>query len=364
MLKIEDVTRRWSPSFALRNVNLHIGRGEFFVLLGPSGAGKTLLLELIAGFHRINSGRIHIGRRDVTALPPEKRNVGFVYQDQMLFPHKTVRQNIAYGLNVRGADRDTVAASVERLARMLHVDAILDHPSTQLSIGQKQRVCLARALAIEPDLLLLDEPFSALDAPLKKTLCLELKRLHGEMGLTALHVTHDRAEAQMLGQRIGVIQNGRIQQVGVERSVFDTPDTHFVAEFTGGTNIYTGHAREAGDLVEFTNGPLTLVTTHRLTGPCKALVRPENIIISREPIHTSARNQIAGTVESVARHGDLCDVTLQVGDAAPDPSEPGADRITCVITPLSVQELGIEPGVQAFFSFKVGSVHLFQEETA
>ena len=241
MLELHNINKAWG-AFKLQDIELSIPRGQFFVLLGPSGAGKTLLLELIAGFHRPDSGSIRIGGKDVTTLPPEKRNIGFVYQDQMLFPHKTVRRNVLYGLEVRGARKAAAHERLSSLAAMLRLEPLMDRPVAALSGGEKQRVSLARALAISPDLLLLDEPFSSLDTPVKHDLWGELKDLQRQTGITILHVTHERAEALALGQRIGVIQSGQIRQVGPSLSVFERPNSHFVAGFTGGKNIYSGGA--------------------------------------------------------------------------------------------------------------------------
>jgi len=353
VLELENVSKKWSAAFSHHGINLAVGDGEFFVLLGPSGAGKSLLLELIAGFHSPDAGRIRIRGRDVTSLPPEKRNVGLVFQDQALFPHMTVRENIAYGLKGRVAGREAAAERTDRAAAMLRIEALLDRPSDLLSAGQRQRVALARALAIQPDLLLLDEPFSSLDPPLRQDLWREMKALHEKTGVTILHVTHDRGEAAVLGRRVAIIRNGRIEQVGADWSVFDEPVNQFVAEFTGGRNIYAGEARVAGEDCEFTSGSLTIVCVHNLHGLCKALIRPENIILSREPIHTSARNQFHCVVESLLSLGDVCEVTGRFGE----------HRMTSVVTARSVQDLLIAPGTPLYFSFKASSVHLFRDTT-
>jgi len=351
VLKLEGISRTWG-AFQLRDVNLEVMQGELFVLLGPSGAGKTLLLELIAGFYRPDTGRIYINGRDVTALSPERRNIGFVYQDQMLFPHRNVRQNMAYGLEVRGIKKDFAAQRLARLAALLRLERLMDRPAAALSGGEKQRVCIARALAIEPDLLLLDEPLSSLDPPERQRLWDDLRVLHAQTRITTIHVTHERAEATALAQRIGVLEAGRIRQVGTDHSVFQKPNSHFVAEFTGGTNIYCGRARSDERLTRFDCDGLSLLSTCRLEGPCKAMIRPENIIVSRKPVRTSARNQLAGTVESVNRRGEVWEVTGRFGNQS----------MSCIVTPQSLEELGIAPGVRVCFSFKAGNVHLFGDE--
>jgi molybdopterin-binding protein len=351
VLRVHNVSRSWG-SFGLRGINLEVAAGELFVLLGPSGAGKSRLLDLIAGFERPESGSIHIAGRDVTALPPERRNVGFVCQTPMLFPHMTVRSNISYGLAVRGVRGPVARERMETLAAELRVGPLMDRQVDGLSGGERQRIALARALAVEPDLLLLDEPFSSLDPPVKHGLWDALKGLQRSAAVTTVLVTHDRAEALALGERIGIMAAGRIEQTGGDLGVFERPVSHFVAQFTGGTNIYAGQAVPDGSLTVFESGSLRLVSTRRARGACKAVVRPENIVVSCAPARTSARNQLCGQVESVTRRGEVFEVAGRFG----------GQRMTSIITPQSVEDLGIVPGARVFFSFKAGSVHLFDGE--
>lgn len=349
MLELRDISRSWG-TFHLRGVSFRVADGEYFVLLGPSGAGKSLLVELIAGFHRPESGSVRIAGRDVTRLPPEDRSVGFVCQDPLLFPHRSVSQNIAYGPRVRGLSRSETRKRVEEIASMLGLGGLLGRNPEDLSGGERRRVSLARALAVEPKLLLLDEPFTWLDAPVRRELQEEMKALQKRTGVTVLHVTHDRAEAVALAERMAVMRDGRIQQVGEDLAVFQKPISHFVAEFTGGTNIYEGRASRDGDVTEFESGPLKLVSTCRRSGPCRAVVRPENIIISRESVATSARNRVPARVESVTRRGDLFEVSGRVHGRL----------MRCVVTPRSVETLDLKPGRQVYFCFKAGSLHLFE----
>jgi len=350
LLKLAKISKTWG-AFAHREVSFEVAAGEFFVLLGPSGAGKSLLLEIIAGFARPDSGRIFLNGRDVTDLAPERRSVGLVYQDLMLFPHMSVRGNIAYGPRSRGFDRTKIDERVGGLAESLEIADCLDCFPAALSVGQKQRAALARALATEPAVLLLDEPFSSLDVPLRMSLWKELAALHRRIGLTVLHVTHDRSEAIALGERIGVMRDGRIEEVGERESVFDRPQSNFVAEFTGGTNIYEGMAAPEGNLTIFRSGALRLVSTASFSGPCRALVRPENIIIAREAGTTSARNRLRAVVETVERSGGLYEVAVRA-DGKP---------VTAVVTPQSVEELELAPGAAVYLYFKAGAVHLFRD---
>jgi molybdate/tungstate transport system ATP-binding protein len=347
MLELRAVSKRWA-GFGLREITLAVPQGEYFVLLGPSGAGKSLLLELIAGFHAPDAGRILLAGRDVTRTPPEQRGIGFVYQDSMLFPHHTPRQNIAYGPRLRRRPPSEVASIVERLAAMLRISHVLDRDPAELSGGERQRVAIARALAVQPDLLLMDEPLGALDPLTQAALRAELKRLHGEAGLTVLHVTHDQAEARELGRRIGVLDAGRLLQVGEAAEVFERPGSTFVAEFMGSTNIYEGLASAHDGVTFFRSGGVEMVSTSLLEGPARAVVRPENVLISVEPVKTSARNQLAGRVAAVERRGRVYAVTGQFGGLA----------MTALITEQSLSELGLAPGGTVYFSFKAHNLHL------
>jgi molybdate/tungstate transport system ATP-binding protein len=351
MLELRDVSKQWQ-GFSLSRIALHVADGEFFVLLGPSGAGKSLLLELIAGFHKPDSGEILIRGRAVSHLPPERRQVGLVCQDSMLFPHRTAFENIAFSLRLRGQKGGVLREGVARLAGMLRIEHVLGRRPDALSGGEKQRVAIARALAVEPQLLLMDEPFGALDPVTQRSLRAELKRLHQETGLTVLHVTHDQAEARELGSRIGIMQHGRLAQVGEAAEVFERPRDAFVAEFTDCRNIYSGTAERDGDVTVFRSGALTLYSTAQVSGPARAAVRPENIIISAEPVKTSARNQFAGRVTGVERQGSVYAVRALFGGR----------EMTSLVTAHSVQELGIRPGALVYFSFKANSLHLMSAE--
>jgi ABC-type Fe3+/spermidine/putrescine transport system ATPase subunit len=219
--------------FALSDISLRIGQGEYWVILGPSGCGKSVLLQTLAGFFAPERGRIRVGGRDLTALPPERRRMGLVFQQAALFPHKSVRENIAYGLRARRAPDGEIEKTVRDLVDRLALGDILGRPVPTLSGGEAQRVAVARALAIRPDLLLLDEPMSALDHNTRLELQAELGRLHKELGLTTLHVTHSREEAAALGDHVAILLGGRIVQRGTAAEVTGRPRCPFVARFLG-----------------------------------------------------------------------------------------------------------------------------------
>ena len=240
-VELDGVTRTYGDTVALRDISLSVREGEFFTLVGPSGCGKTTTLRLIAGFESPTAGAIRIGGADVTGVPPESRNIGVVFQNYALFPHMTVGENVGYGL--RFADPPDGKSREERVAELLELvdlPGLQDRKPESLSGGQQQRVAIARALAPGPELLLLDEPMSALDARLRERLRLQVKRIQTELGITTVYVTHDQEEALSISDRMAVMQDGRVEQVGEPRAVYRRPDTRFVAEFVGDNNVFVG----------------------------------------------------------------------------------------------------------------------------
>ncbi|BEP16909.1 ABC transporter ATP-binding protein [Pyrofollis japonicus] len=230
---LENITKRFGKVVAVDNISLRFPDARFSVLLGPSGSGKTTLLYLIAGIYKPTSGRIYFGDRDVTDLPPGKRNIGLVFQNYALYPHMTVYDNIAFPLRLRKAPESKIDSKVHEVAKLLHIEELLDRYPAQLSGGQQQRVALARALVKEPEVLLLDEPLSNLDALLRLMIRAELKRLQRELEITTIHVTHDQAEAMSLADMVVVIDKGRVQQIGSPDDVYYRPKNLFVAGFIG-----------------------------------------------------------------------------------------------------------------------------------
>ena len=236
-VRVSGLRKRYGDVVALGGVDLVIGAGEFFTLLGPSGSGKTTLLRLIAGFERPDAGRIELGGSDVTRVPPYARNVNTVFQDYALFPHMTVGQNIEYGLRVRRVPRADRREKVDRALAMVRLSGLGDRKPAQLSGGQRQRVALARAIVNEPQVLLLDEPLGALDFKLRQEMQIELQHVQREVGITFVYVTHDQEEALAMSDRIAVLSNGRIEQIGTPLEVYERPQTDFVAGFIGISNL-------------------------------------------------------------------------------------------------------------------------------
>jgi ABC-type sugar transport system ATPase subunit len=252
----EDVTKVYPGSVvAVQGLSLEVADGEFLILVGPSGCGKTSALRMVAGLERISDGTITIGDRVVNDVPPKDRDIAMVFQNYALYPHMTVEKNLAFGLRQRRTSRDDVRRRVDEVSRMLGLEELLQRRPGQLSGGQRQRVAMGRALVREPDVFLLDEPLSNLDAKLRVQMRSELKRLQGRLGVTTIYVTHDQVEAITLGERIAVLSDGVLQQVGRPQAVYDDPDNLFVASFIGSPpmNLLKGSATSGrvavGDLV-------------------------------------------------------------------------------------------------------------------
>ena len=238
-LRLRGVRKSYGPVVAVAGVDLTVEEGEFFTLLGPSGSGKTTLLRMIAGFERPDSGSIELGGRDVTSLPPHLRETNTVFQDYALFPHMSVGDNIGYGLRIKGVPAAERRRRVERALTMVRLAGLDKRRPNQLSGGQRQRVALARAVINEPEVLLLDEPLGALDLKLRQEMQLELKRIQKEVGITFVYVTHDQEEALTMSDRVAVVANGRIEQVGPPVELYERPATEFVAGFIGISNLLT-----------------------------------------------------------------------------------------------------------------------------
>jgi molybdopterin-binding protein len=329
-------------AFALQNISFEVPRGAYGVVIGPTGSGKTTLLEVIAGLVPQTGGEITLSDRVATPEPAEARGVGLVYQLGFLFPHLSVEQNVRYG----AAD----AASANDVARRLGVDALYSRAVRSLSGGERQLVALARALARRPEILLLDEPFSALDPPRRAAARNEIRAIHREWGLTTLHVTHDFTEAGSIGDVAILLDAGRVLQSGEPADVFRRPSTPYVAQFLGAENVFAGAvASEHGSTV-FRSGPLTMhVAADAPTGPCHGIVRAEEILVSRvTPAQSSARNQFEGRVSAITSAGPIWRVTIDVGGVP----------LIAALTTYSVDELAVKLGDTVFFTFKATAVHL------
>ncbi|MDD3446685.1 MAG: ABC transporter ATP-binding protein [Zavarzinia sp.] len=265
-IRLYGLTKHYGAFKALDDVDLTIAPGEFLTLLGPSGSGKSTLLMALAGFVEPSDGDILVDGKSITALAPEKRNFGVVFQGYALFPHMSVADNVAYPLKIRSLPRAEIAKKVEDALALVQLDHLAKRSPKQLSGGQQQRVALARALVFSPEVLLLDEPMGALDKKLRHDLQLELRQLHRRLGRTFVNVTHDQEEALAMSDRIAIMRAGRIEQVGGPRELYDAPETRFVADFLGKSNFIEGKVIEADAgavLVETADGPIRHATAGR-----------------------------------------------------------------------------------------------------
>lgn len=332
------------PGFRLNSLSLSVEEGEFFMVVGPSGAGKTLMLEAIAGLRPITAGRIRIRGTDVTAFLPEKRKVALVYQDYALFPHMTVAQNIRWGLRFT-PDRDT--RHVEGLVRLLKLDSLLDRSPTTLSGGEQQRVALARALAVKPSLLLLDEPLSALDPRFREELQDYLGLINRE-GMTIVMVTHDFGEVLSLGHRVAVLHGGTLQQVGDVRKVFQEPVNRQVAEFVGMKNIFPATVKDGRAFLE---GGVSFAL-EGCSDSCTGFVgiRPEDVILDSS-LPDGFANTFSGRVASIVPRGMAFEVILQADGF----------RLTGRTLSSTILSRDIRIGQPCRACFTPGSIHVFEK---
>jgi iron(III) transport system ATP-binding protein len=284
-VEAQNVGMSYGENAVLNGIDLAIEPGEFFALLGPSGSGKSTLLRIIAGFNPAQTGRILIDGRDVTRIPPWQRNVGMVFQNYALWPHMTVRQNVAFGLEERRLPKNEIAAKVEAALALVDLAEFSKRRPSQLSGGQQQRVALARTLAIEPQVLLLDEPLSNLDAKLRVQMRTELRALQRKLGITTIFVTHDQEEAMTTSDRVAVMDHGVIQQVGTPMALYDEPANRFVASFVGSINLLRGNVEKAASGETAFDSPVLGVVAlphiNAAAGPADMAIRPHAIQLSQ-----------------------------------------------------------------------------------
>lgn len=284
-VKIENVSKRFGQVHGVKDLNLEIKAGEFFTFLGPSGCGKTTTLRMMAGFYYPTEGRIYFDDRDVTLLQPNRRNIGMVFQNYALFPHMTVNENIAFGLQVRKFSKSEIKQKVDRIRKLVHLKQYGERKINELSGGQQQRVALARALVIEPDILLLDEPLSNLDAKLREETRIEIKRIQSELGVTTIYVTHDQMEAMAMSDRIMVMENGYIKQIGTPQEIYNRPSNRFVANFIGETNLIEATIELIdGDVIKAKAKNGVLFTGHKSnSSPTLTHIIGDTVFISIRP---------------------------------------------------------------------------------
>ncbi len=311
-LKFDRVTKSYGSLKAVDNVTLNIKRGEIFSILGPSGCGKTTLLRMLAGFESPDTGRILLDGEDITDQLPNIRKVNTVFQNYALFPHMTVRENIAFGLKIRHRPKAEIDAEVDKMLAMIQMEACADKKPNQISGGQKQRTAIARALILKPQVLLLDEPLAALDLKLRQRMSLELSLIHDEVGITFMYVTHDQNEAMSISDHIAVMHNGRVEQVGTPAEIYEAPRTSFVAAFIGDTNFFDGSISEVVDSeycwLDVPGLPRILVFNDKKKSKgdfVHVSIRPEKFQISIDrPQVGPKHNVLPATVEDIVYQGD------------------------------------------------------------
>ncbi|HEX7213359.1 MAG TPA: ABC transporter ATP-binding protein [Methylomirabilota bacterium] len=307
-LRVDGVAKRYGSVVALGGVSLSVAAGEFLTILGPSGSGKTTLLKVVAGFEFPDAGRVTVGGADITDVSPAKRNIGMVFQNYALFPHMSVARNIAFPLQMRGVPRSEIERRVIQVMALVELRGYGERLPSQLSGGQQQRVALARAVVFDPTVLLLDEPFGALDRKLRESMQLEVRRLQRRLGLTTVFITHDQEEALVLSDRIAVMDGGAIRQIGAPDEVYDRPADAFVAQFIGESNLLAGEIA-APDRVRLDDG--TSVTVRGLDGGrgrVRLLVRPEKMAID------SATNRFTGIVVEAVYLGETHKLRVRVAE--------------------------------------------------
>jgi len=318
-ITISGITKRFGSVRAVDRVSVEIAKGEMFFLLGPSGCGKTTLLRTVAGFYYPDEGRIIFGEEDVSELPPDRRNTGMVFQHYALWPHMTVRGNLSFGLEMRGYPRHERRKRVDDALAQVKMEAYAERLPGQLSGGQQQRVALARALVIEPRVVLMDEPLSNLDANLRLEMRSHIKRLHEEIGMTVIYVTHDQHEALSMADRLAVMMNGKLVQTGTPREVYYRPATREVGQFIGETNFMTGNVREAGEMITIDTPAGTIVASGKgaMAGSGETVVcsiRPESwdILGAGE----ERPNMLRARVRHVYFHGNHEQYELELADGS------------------------------------------------
>jgi spermidine/putrescine ABC transporter ATP-binding subunit len=317
-LEIRDVTKRFDDVIAMENVDLQITTGEFITLLGPSGSGKTTTLNIVAGFDTPTSGTVFLSGRDITYLPPYKRDIGMVFQNYALFPHMTVFDNIGFPLKMRRMKLDEIRKKVKWALELVQLPGFESRYINQMSGGQQQRIALARALVFEPSLLLMDEPLGALDKKLREHMQLEIKHMQKKLGITVIYVTHDQEEALVMSDLIAIMNFGQIQQIGSPSEIYSYPANEFVADFIGETNLVRGNVNRIKEdhCVIQTEDGINLKARSKegiVVGAAScASIRPEKIALNPNP--TNSKDEIEGVIEEVIYIGEITKYIVRVSD--------------------------------------------------
>ncbi|RCW82538.1 molybdate/tungstate transport system ATP-binding protein [Halanaerobium sp. DL-01] len=350
MLKLENIKKEYDD-FKMENINLEIESGEYFVILGPTGTGKTIILEIIAGLIKEDKGSIFFKDENITNYSPEERKIGMVYQDYMLFPHLNVKNNIIFGLKISNKySKNEIENKLQEMLDLFDIENLLYRDVNTLSGGEKQRVALARALITSPDVLLLDEPLSAVDPVTGEKLINELKKIHNKLGTTTIHVTHDFVEALALADRIAVMNNGKIEQKGEAEEIFQKPASKFVAEFVGTKNIYEAKATDAENevLIKGKSEDIKITIIDNINDKTNLTIRPEDIIISTGTFSSSACNSFKGKIKMIKDRLNYLEVIVDIGV-----------DVAVHITRQSLKEFDLKKEKEVYLTFKASAVHVY-----
>jgi spermidine/putrescine ABC transporter ATP-binding subunit len=303
---IRNITKYYGDVLAVDDVSIEINKGELIGLLGPSGCGKTTLLRVMSGFLEPNQGSIYMGGTDVTLMPPEKRPTSLVFQNYALFPHLSVFENIAFGLKVKKMPMDQIRREVKEILEVIDLQGIEDRSVSQLSGGQQQRIALARGLVMKPEVLLLDEPLCNLDAKLRVETRDHIKRIQKSLGITSVFVTHDQEEALSICDRIVIMKDGKVLQIGTPQEIYGQPTSKFAADFIGKSNLMNGEIEKDENIFILTSGQKVKIENEdHFTGNANVLIRPENIVISDVPEESSEVNCIEGEIDYITYLGEV-----------------------------------------------------------
>jgi spermidine/putrescine ABC transporter ATP-binding subunit len=352
---LAGVTKRFGSVCAVDDVTLEVQRGEFLAILGPSGSGKTTTMRIVGGLVRPDSGRVEIDGRDVTDLPPNRRDVNTVFQSYALFPHMTVERNVEYGLRVKRVPRGERRRRVREVLELVRLDQSSRMRPAELSGGMQQRVALARAVVNRPSVLLLDEPLGALDRKLREEMQVELRRIQTGLGITFIYVTHDQDEALGMSDRLVVMKEGRIEQIGRPGEVYDRPANLWVASFVGSSNQMLATVRGVGGLIELESDAVRLLSADALPGVAvgsrvTAVVRPEQVVVSRVP-PPGAANRVRVRVQELLTLGGQVKVVA---------STPGGLELLARRDRSGIDELELQPGEEIWFCWTPESVRVYE----
>lgn len=359
MVRLDKLSKNYGDVVALEEVDLEVAEGEFMTLLGPSGSGKTTMLNLIAGMIAPTSGRVFIDVRDVSTVPPNKRGLGMVFQNYALMPHMTIFENIAFPLRVRKTANDVVKREVGRVLDLIQLPHVADRKPRELSGGQQQRIALARAIVYNPSIILMDEPLGALDKKLRETMQLELKRIHTELGITMLYVTHDQEEALTMSDRIILLSDGHIEQMGEPDHLYFNPNGLFSADFLGDSNMLDATVEAGGETTSVrTAEGLTLVAKASVISEpgraVKVMVRPENVSIRRS--EESFDNAIQGKVIDSIILGGVVKHYVDIGRGSAEEQAMVAEELN------RPGRTSIRPGVEVTLGWNASDMHVLPLE--